>query len=707
MPTKKDPKPNLLKVIGDEFAITPGSPAPLGASIQKTGINFAVFSKHATAVTLVLFISGEHEPVAEIPLDGNLNRTGDIWHIFIQGLEPEIRYCFRTNRQPNKNKKVHRFNKSHLLLDPYAKAFSGASKWGQTYQRNGLSKPTRTKNLRRALVVENDFDWQNDQPLNIALADSIIYEVHIRGFTRHASAKVKSPGTFAGLIEKIPYLKNLGITAVELLPINEFEEIEGYRFSPKTSERLFNYWGYNSIGFFAPKASYAQDGKNGNQVKEFKTLVKAMHDAGIEVILDIVFNHTAEGNERGPAYNFKGLDNSVYYIIDPETGRYHNYSGCGNTLNCNHPVVRDMILDCLRYWVTEMHVDGFRFDLASILGRGQDGSVLANPPLIERIAHDPTLANTKLIAEAWDAAGLYQVGSFPAWGRWAEWNGKFRDDIRSFVIGEPGIVEALSKRLSGSADLYQGSGRAPYHSINFITSHDGFTLADLVSYNKKHNQENGESNRDGSDHNLSWNCGHEGPTDSAEINSLRLRQIKNLAALNLLSHGVPMILAGDEFGRTQRGNNNAYCQDNEISWFNWQSTKPRHELLRFFKLLIQFRKKHPNLRRMSFDQDEDQSPVISWHGVQLRQPDFSYDSRSIAMYIHSNAFDNDLFLIANSYWEALTFELPKLDCQLWVLVLDTSLPSPNDIAEITKEVKLSQQLSYQVDSRSVVLLMAE
>ncbi len=706
MSTKQESKPNLLEVIGDEFAITRGSPTPLGASAQKSGINFAIFSKHATSVTLVLFISGEHEPVAEIPLDRDLNRTGDIWHIFIQGLEPEIRYCFRANRQANKNEKVHRFNKSHLLLDPYAKAFSGASKWGQTYQRNGSSKPTRSQNLRRALVVEDDFDWQNDQPLNIPLADSIIYELHVRGFTRHPSSKVKYPGTFAGLIEKIPYLKDLGITAVELLPINEFEEIEGYRFSPKTRERLLNFWGYNSIGFFAPKASYANDSLNGNQVKEFKTLVKAMHDAGIEVILDMVFNHTAEGNERGPVYNFKGLDNSVYYIIDPETGRYHNYSGCGNTLNCNHPVVRDLILDCLRYWVTEMHVDGFRFDLASIFGRGQDGSVLANPPLIERIAHDPTLANTKLIAEAWDAAGLYQVGSFPAWGRWAEWNGKFRDDIRSFVIGEPGMVSALTKRLSGSADLYQGSGRAPYHSINFITSHDGFTLADLVSYNKKHNQENGESNRDGSDHNLSWNCGHEGPSDSEEINSLRLRQTKNLAALNLLSHGVPMILAGDEFGRTQRGNSNAYCQDNEISWLNWHTAEVHYGLLRFFKLLIQFRRQHPNLRRMSFAQDEEQTPVISWHGVQLRDPDFSHDSRSIAMHIHSNSTDNDLFLIANAYWEALTFELPKLD-QPWVRVLDTRLPSPDDIAEINKEIKLPQQASCQIHSRSVVLLMAK
>ena len=706
MSTKQEPKPNLLEVIGDEFAITRGSPTPLGASAQKSGINFAIFSKHATSVTLVLFISGEHEPVAEIPLDRDLNQTGDIWHIFIHGLEPEIRYCFRANRQANKNEKVHRFNKSHLLLDPYAKAFSGASKWGQTYQRNGSSKPTRSQNLRRALVVEDDFDWQNDQPLNIPLADSIIYELHVRGFTRHPSSKVKYPGTFAGLIEKIPYLKDLGITAVELLPINEFEEIEGYRFSPKTRERLLNFWGYNSIGFFAPKASYANDSLNGNQVKEFKTLVKAMHDAGIEVILDMVFNHTAEGNERGPVYNFKGLDNSVYYIIDPETGRYHNYSGCGNTLNCNHPVVRDLILDCLRYWVTEMHVDGFRFDLASIFGRGQDGSVLANPPLIERIAHDPTLANTKLIAEAWDAAGLYQVGSFPAWGRWAEWNGKFRDDIRSFVIGEPGMVSALTKRLSGSADLYQGSGRAPYHSINFITSHDGFTLADLVSYNKKHNQENGESNRDGSDHNLSWNCGHEGPSDSEEINSLRLRQTKNLAALNLLSHGVPMILAGDEFGRTQRGNSNAYCQDNEISWLNWHAPEVHYGLLRFLKLLIQFRRQHPNLRRMSFAQDEEQPPVISWHGVQLRDPDFSHDSRSIAMHIHSNSTDNDLFLIANAYWEALTFELPKLD-QPWVRVLDTRLPSPDDIAEINKEIKLPQQASCQIHSRSVVLLMAK
>ncbi len=707
MPTKRITKPSLLDLIGDEFQISRGSPTPLGASIQKKGINFAVFSKHATSVTLVLFISGEHDPVAEIPLDPHLNRTGDIWHIFIQGLEPEIRYCFRANRRPNQKKKVHRFVKTHLLLDPYSKAFSGASTWGETYQRNGSSRPTRSQNLRRSLVVADDFDWQNDQPLNIPLADSIIYEMHVRGFTRHPSSKVKCPGTFAGLIEKIPYLRELGITAVELLPINEFEEIEGYRFSPKTKERLLNFWGYNSIGFFAPKASYAHHSKNGNQVKEFKTLVKAMHDAGIEVILDIVFNHTAEGNERGPVYNFKGLDNSVYYIVDPETGRYHNYSGCGNTLNCNHPVVRDMILDCLRYWVTEMHVDGFRFDLAAILGRGQDGSVLANPPLIERIAHDPTLANTKLIAEAWDAAGLYQVGSFPAWGRWAEWNGKFRDDIRSFVTGEPGMIKTLTKRLSGSADLYQGSGRAPYHSINFITSHDGFTLSDLVSYNKKHNHENGESNRDGSEYNLSWNCGHEGPTDSKEINALRLRQMKNLAALNLLSHGVPMILAGDEFARTQRGNNNAYCQDNEISWLDWQFAETHHELLHFFKSLIQFRKRHSNLRRMSFEQDDGQPSSISWHGIKLNQPDFSPVSRSIAMHIHANSSDNDLFVIANSYWKALTFELPKLEQQRWTGVLDTSLPPPDDIAEINKEVKISEQTSYQVNSRSVVLLMAK
>lgn len=705
MTTKKEATTGLIDLIGNEFEILVGSPTPLGASVQRDGINFAIFSRHATEVSLVLFISGEHHPVADIPLNSRLNRTGNIWHIFIKGLESEVRYCFRMNRRPNKQKKIHRFNKSYLLLDPYAKAYSGASRWGATYQRHGLSKSQRMQNLRRCLIVDDDYDWENDQPLNIPLSDSIIYELHVRGFTRHASSETKCPGTFLGLIEKIPYLQDLGITAVELLPINEFEEIEGRRFNPKIGKQLLNFWGYNSIGFFAPKASYAYNGQRGNQVREFKTFVKAMHRAGIEVILDIVFNHTAEGNERGLVYNFKGIDNSVYYIIDPESGRYHNYSGCGNTLNCNHPVVRDMILDCLRYWITEMHVDGFRFDLAAILGRGQDGAVLANPPLIERIVHDPILADTKLIAEAWDAAGLYQVGSFPAWGRWAEWNGRFRDDVRKFVIGQPGMVPAIMKRLSGSPDLYQGSGRAPYHSINFITSHDGFTLRDLVSYEKKCNEANGENNQDGSNLNFSWNCGSEGPTESTEINALRLRQMKNLATLNLLSHGVPMILAGDEFGRTQSGNNNAYCQDNDISWINWQLAEQNADLLRFYTLLIKFRKKHSNLRRISFENDRD-SVQISWHGVGGGDVDTSHESRSIAMHIHGNHEDNDIYIIANAYWDALTFQLPQLQQQYWYRVLDTSRPSPNDICKANNLQRIPDPYSYLVGTRSVAVLLA-
>ncbi len=698
----------LFEVISTEFDVQRGAPLPLGASLGRNGINFAVFSKHATQVHLVLFAPGEYEPLIELPLDPRFHKTGHIWHIFITGLDPNIRYGYRMDRRPNDAPHIHRFDPSLVLLDPYAKVFAGAPEWGKLHHRHGEQGFAR-QNSRRSLVIEDEFEWEFDQPLNIPLADSIIYELHVRGFTRHSSSGVKHPGTFRGLIEKIPYLKDLGITAVELLPINEFEEIEGERFNPLTGERLLNFWGYNSIGFFAPKASYAYANRNDGPVREFKEMVKAFHAAGIEVILDIVFNHTAEGGDGGPTYNFRGLDNSIYYIIDPATGHYHNYSGCGNTLNCNHPIVRDMILDCLHYWVTEMHVDGFRFDLASILGRGQDGSVLSNPPLIERIAHDPILANTKLIAEAWDAAGLYQVGSFPAWGRWAEWNGKFRDDIRRFVKSDAGMVPALAARLSGSADLYEGSGREPFHSINFVTSHDGFTLRDLVSYNVKHNIANGENNADGTNENFSWNCGWEGPTNSPSVNALRRQQMKNLSALLLLSHGVPMILAGDELGRSQGGNNNAYCQDNEISWVQWEMTPLAAEMKRFFKLLINFRKKHPNLRRGSYDMAHGaDSPLISWHGVRLNQPDWSESSRMLGMHLHSNPVDNDIYIIANAFWEALTFELPAtLPQRRWCRVMDTLLEAPREILPEGEEVLLEDQKRYRAGPRSVVLLIAK
>ena len=687
-----------------------GHPLPFGASVVRGGINFSIFAKAAAEVVLVLFHPQRRSPLAEFQLDPLLNKTGDVWHAFIHGLDPGVQYGYRMDRQPNDAPHLYPFNREQLLLDPYSHVICGRPRWGVTADIE--ARHSSGSSGRRCLVVaEDDFDWEDEQPLNIPLVETIIYELHVRGFTQHPSSGVERPGTFLGLVEKIPYLKNLGVTAVELLPIYEFEETDTDRRNPMTNEPLLNYWGYHPISFFAPKASYSSDHQDqGEQVAEFKQMVKAFHAAGIEVILDVVFNHTAEGDERGTTFSFRGIDNRVYYIVDPETGRYHNYSGCGNTFNCNHPIVRDLVLDSLRYWVTEMHVDGFRFDLAAILGRGQDGSVLPNPPLIERIAADPVLANTKLIAESWDAAGLYQVGSFPAWRRWAEWNGRFRDDLRAFMRGDPGMVPALATRLTGSADLYQTSNREPYHSINFITCHDGFTLADLVSYDEKHNEANGENNRDGDDHNLSWNCGVEGPTESEAINQLRLRQMKNMAALLLLSTGVPMILAGDEMGRTQQGNNNAYCQDNDISWVNWTLQRENAELFRFFSLLIRFRRQCIALKRRSFVPDKD-DPMSSleWHGVEPYQPDWSTGSRSLAMCMRGNmpkGKTQSLYLIANAYWEALTFKLPTPGEERWYRVIDTLLESPYDIAELGEAERLSDQGHYTAGPRSVVLLLS-
>ncbi len=670
---------------------------PLGATPVRDGINFAIFSKDATAVSLALFAPDDDGPFAEFALDPRFNKTGEIWHVLVRGLENTVQYGYRMDRYPNENPLVHRFNPACILLDPHARAIHGGEKWGILSNR-----------ARRSVIIDDDFDWGLDQPLNIPLADSVIYEMHVRGFTRHPSSGVSQPGTFAGIIEKIPYLKDLGVTAVELLPVNEFEESDSNRYNPFTGEQLLNYWGYQPIGFFAPNASYASD--PAQPVPEFQRLVKQLHEAGIEVILDVVFNHTAEGHEGGPLWSFRGIDNAIYYIIDPVTGKYHNYSGCGNTFNCNHPVVRDLICDCLRYWVTEMHVDGFRFDLAAILGRGQDGSVLADPPLLRRLANDPLLANTKLIAEAWDAAGLYQVGTFPAWGRWAEWNGKFRDDVRKFLKGDAGMTTALATRLVGSPDLYQTSGRQPYHSINFVTCHDGFTLADQVSYNVKHNLMNGEDNRDGQDSNLSWNCGVEGPTDSQEILSLRRRQQKNFAAILLLADGAPMILAGDEFGRTQQGNNNAYCQDNEVSWLNWDLLDTNSELHRFFRRMIAFRKHHPLLRRASFVIDgEDGRPRIEWHGTKRNQPDWSWESRSIGMHIIGMGETGEtehIHLIVNAYWEGVRFELPELAGWEWRRFADTSLAAPNDIVDPGLDLPLAVQSDYLAGPRSVVILVA-
>jgi isoamylase len=683
------------------YCIQRGHPLPLGTTVHRKGVNFSIFSKHATGCALLLFEPGSTEPAATLPLDPRTNRTGQVWHIFVEGLDVGAHYAFRFDMQPNPNPDVYRFDPSKRLLDPYARVLSGGAKWGDF--------EVGFQPRRHCVVTENHFDWAHDQPLNIPLVDSIIYEMHVRSFTRHPSSGVAHPGTFAGLIEKIPYLKKLGTTAIELLPVNEFEEADTDRVNPFTGERLVNLWGYQPTAFFAPNTAYSSKREDGEQVREFKQLVRSMHEAGIEVILDMVFNHTAEGDEHGPTWSFRGIDNATYYIIDPETGKYLNYSGCGDTVNCNNPVVRDFIVDCLHYWVTEMHVDGFRFDLASILGRGQDGAVLKNPPLLESMAYDPVLANTKLIAEAWDAAGLYQVGTFPSWGRWAEWNGIFRDDVRKFVRGDAGMTSALATCLLGSPELYATSAREPYHSINFVTCHDGFTLNDLVTYDQKHNFANGENNQDGTNANFSWNCGVEGTTSDPSINELRARQRKNSTAILFFSHGVPMMLAGDELGRTQQGNNNAYCQDNDISWVNWDLAATNADLLRFVQLMIAFRKRCPMLRRSTFALDGETGFHVTWHGVKRMSADWSSESRSLAMQWTQHFEDGsreDLHFVAHAYWEDRDFELPDIGDRKWRRLVDTALPSPNDIAEEGAEFLLSSQSSYPVKSRSVVIFVA-
>jgi glycogen operon protein len=691
----------FLDAITTDFAVMKGFPQPYGVSRLADGINFAIFSRHATAVSLVLFQPGKIEPLVELPFDPVINRTGDVWHMLLRGLISGFEYGFRMTREDEEELPIHRFDHRVVLLDPYARAISGPSLW------LGAQRKAARQGNWRGLLVDDQFDWGMDRPLNRHLADSVIYEMHVRGFTRDPSSGVAAPGTFRGLVEKIPYLKELGVTAVELLPVTEFDEADNYRKNPLTGEKLHNFWGYHPLAWFAPKAAYASGMGAGTQVREFKEMVKALHDAGIEVILDMVFNHTGEGNEQGRTLSFRGIDNSVYYLVDEKSGEYANYSGCGNTVKCHHPVVRDLIIDCLCYWVTEMHVDGFRFDLASILGRGSDGEVLSNPPLLERIAGHPVLADTKLIAEAWDAAGLYQVGDFPNFGRWAEWNGKFRDDIRRFVRGDQGLVAVLATRLAGSSDLYQDDGRAPFHSINFVTSHDGFTLADLVSYEQKHNEANGEYNSDGCNGSNSANHGVEGETDDPAILELRERQIRNLAALLILAHGVPMILAGDEMGRNQGGNNNAWCQDNPVSWVDWNELKNHDDLFRFFQHMIALRQRHALLRPRHFEGEESGERQLTWHGTRLHAPDWSEASQSLGMHLQGQADEAEIYLIAHAGEDELEFELPPLDGQLrWRRSVDTSLSGDPASCMPGSEVELEQQGRYPVGSRSVVVLVS-
>ncbi len=709
---------------GKQLVTRPGKPLPLGAIMRERGVQFAIFSRHATAVTLQLFAASEDRaPTAEISLDPRVNKTGDIWHIFVEGLGAGQLYGYRADG-PYRPLQGMRFNKHKLLLDPYARAVTGNFNWNLSDARGydssspdgdlSFSTADSAGGAPKCIVMGNDFDWEGDRPLNIPLKDTIIYEMHVRGLTCHPSAQVNHPGTFLGVAEKIPYLKELGITAVELLPIQEFDDREIIKTNPRTGEKLGNYWGYSTMSFFAPKGRYSSSGSVGEQVREFKGMVKELHRAGIEVILDVVFNHTAEGNETGPTLCFRGLDNTIYYLLDEGGRRYKNYSGCGNTLNCNHPLLKEFIIDCLHYWVIEMHVDGFRFDLASILGRDQEGNILENAPLIQRIAENPVLRNTKIIAEAWDAGGAYQVGRFP--GRWAEWNGHFRDDIRRFWRGDVGMTPHLATRLTGSSDLFQTSGRAPFHSVNFVTCHDGFTLNDVVSYSRKHNLANGESNLDGTDDNFSSNCGVEGETNDNAVNTLRVRQIKNFLVTLLFSQGVPMLLGGDEFRRTQGGNNNAYCQDNEISWVNWNLLKTNEEIFRFTRALIAMRKEHASLRRVHFfsgdDHNQDGIPDIIWYNADGRQPDWNAEGGSLACLISGRneetgapQDESDFYLIFNAAPTSLTFSLPRPSPgKSWWLAVDTAQPAPRDILPAGQEIKVGKK--YTAQSRSAVVLIS-
>ena len=694
------------------YEISPGVPLPLGATIMADGINFAIFSRHADNVSLLIFKPGEAAKETEFALDSKLNRTGDIWHIKVHNLPQDRRYGFRASGPHDPKGSGHFFSSSQILLDPYAKALTGGHQWGIPYRRrNPQSSESDFK--RRCAIVDDRFDWEGDRPLNIPLKDSVIYELHIRGFTKHKSSEVDHPGTYAGIIEKIPYLQELGITAVELLPVFEFNEMENIFNDPETGRPLKNFWGYSPLAFFAPKASYAVNGTNGNQVREFKEMVKALHRAGIEVILDVVYNHTAEGGANGPTYSFRGLDNTIYYLLDGESRDYLNFSGCGNTFNCNHPLVRHLIMDSLRYWVIEMHVDGFRFDLASILGRSPTGEVLANPPMVEKIAEDPILAHTKIIAEAWDAAGLYQVGSFSSHPRWAEWNGKFRDDVRSFLCGS-GNTAALATRIAGSSDLYQQNDRRPYNSINFITSHDGFTLRDLVSYNHKHNLKNGENNRDGSNHEISWNSGKEGETTNSKILRLRDRRHRTMAVILMLSQGVPMLTAGDEFARSQGGNNNAYCQDNAISWLDWQLVENNKGLHRFFRLLIALRKAHPIFRRADFfpTADSAENSLIRWQSTKPGTEDWSPEAKTLAFFLsgqsaNNKTKDDDFFLMLNGHNRSRTFTAPTPPSgRRWLKIIDTSAESPEDITPLAEAPPLDDHKTTVAGMAAVVLISA-
>ena len=681
------------------FKIRPGFFRMYGACVASNGVSFTINSHGATRCTLLLFKPQAPKPYARIPFPDSY-RIGDTYSMLVYDIKPdEFEYAFSFDG-PYEPAKGLLFNEENVLLDPYSRAVTGQRKWGE--------KPEGGKDFEyRARVVKSSFDWGNIKQLEQPFEDLVIYEIHVRGYTKDKSSGVSAPGTFAGLKDKIPYLKDLGINAVELMPIFEFDEMESARVVDGV--QLYNYWGYNTVSFFAPNTSYAFNEEHNHEGDELKSLIKALKENGIEVILDVVFNHTAEGNEMGPCFSFKGIDNNVYYMLTPDA-HYYNFSGCGNVMNCNHPVVRNFIIDCLRHWAIEYRVDGFRFDLASILGRDQNGAPMANPPILESLAFDPVLGKMKLIAEAWDAGGLYQVGSFPSWNRWAEWNGRYRDDMRSFLKGDDGMAGNAITRITCSRDLYSPESRGHKASVNFLTCHDGFTLYDLYSYNEKHNEKNGWNNTDGDNNGHSWNCGAEGETDDPNVNGLRRRLIKNAFAALLCSRGPAMFFAGDEFCNTQFGNNNAYCQDNIISWLDWGRLEEFKEIHDFVRHMIQFRKEHPILRKMT-KPSSCQFPEISVHNGTPFNASTDYKTKLIGiMYAGRNEEDTEddiVFYCMNAYWEPLVMQLPVLpNGKHWHVDTNTNAEY-FDGEDFTEKTELLGVNTIRVPARTTIILVAE
>ncbi len=714
--------------VNDPVLAAPGRLLPLGTTVTNSGTNFSIFSRHATRVWLMLFEQpADDAPSAEFELDPADHRSGDIWHIHLAGVGHGQLYLYRMDG-PYEPEQGHRFNRHKPLLDPFARAITGSFEWDfsqtQGYDPHDpaadLSFGTHSNvaGMPKCIVYGDDgFDWQGDKPLQRPLHETIIYETHVRSLTCHPSAGVTSPGTYRGVIEKIPYFKELGVTAIELLPIHEFNELELDRVNPRTGQRLINYWGYNTVSFFAPHSRYSHLGSDrGQQVLAFKEMVRALHQAGLEVILDVVFNHTVEGNEFGPTICFRGIDNSIYYLLTENPRYYQNYSGVGNTFNANQPIVQDLIVDCLRYWVQEMHIDGFRFDLATSLSRDRWGNLSGNPALPVRIAEDPVLRQAKIIAEPWDIGG-YQVGYFPG-GRWAEWNDRYRDEIRQYWRGDPGLTGALTTRLAGSADLYGDDGRRPNHSINFVAAHDGFTLNDVVSYNWKHNEENGENNQDGHNHNLSYNYGYEGPSRDPRLEVLRSRQVKNFLATLMFSQGTPMINGGDEFRRTQRGNNNTYCQDNELSWYDWRLLEKHADVYRFTRAVIAQRQAHPVFRRTDFftgrDLDGDEFQDVHWSDPNGARATWDPTDKGLMVLLdgdkketRAETDDVDVVMMFNSEIAPRLFYLPPAPHHgRWYLAVDTGRPAPGDVYFPGEEIALEPSFVYPVKPRAMVVLIA-